>query len=111
MCINLNAQTRANMYPYSCGIVYIGLLRLGSAPAASWLYKAQLIEAAAAMAILPIHLVIFLAEKPGLRYAREIEIGHSPCLKRHRLLLKFLLFCFSLCFAGVLPQSYQTSTT
>ena len=44
-------------------------IRLGSAPAASWLYKAQFLEAAAAMVILPIHLVIFLAEKPRLRLA------------------------------------------
>lgn len=45
---------------------------LGSAPAASWLYKAQFLEAAAAMVILPIHLVIFLAEKPRLRPGHEI---------------------------------------
>ena len=92
MCINLNENPPCEYVPT------FGLLRLGSAPAASWLYKAQLIEAAAAMAILPIHLVIFLAEKPGLRHTRD--------LKRQRLLLMFLFFVLLF----VLPRSYQAST-
>ena len=42
-------------------------MRLGSAAAASWLYKAQFLEAAAAVLILPIHLIIFRADDPSLR--------------------------------------------
>eukprot|EP00438_Fugacium_kawagutii_P036511 Skav214036 [mRNA] locus=scaffold198:71976:78457:+ [translate_table: standard] len=51
---------------------------LGSAPAASWLYKAQFLEAVAAVVILPIHLVIFLAEKPRLRRRAGAIRIHSP---------------------------------
>lgn len=45
---------------------------LASAPAASWLYKAQFLEAVAAVVILPIHLIIFRLEKAGLRPGQEI---------------------------------------
>ncbi|CAJ1366469.1 unnamed protein product [Effrenium voratum] len=60
----------ARLYMWSAQDAVVNTL--GSALAASWLYRAQFLESAAAMILLPIHLAVFLTEPSTSRPGTEI---------------------------------------